>query len=318
MSPVVRELPPERAQELEAHRGVLWALGYRLTGSAAEAEDIVQETFVRALERPPRDLTRPWEPWLVRVATNLGIDALRRRQRTSYPGPWLPSPVELDATLVSQPQQALDSEARYERLESLSYAFLLALEALTPKQRAVLVLRDVLGYSGREAAQAVGTSEGNVKVVLHRARTAMDAYDRARCLPTRELQERTRHSLEQFMRCLLERDLDGLEKLLVEDVRTFTDGGGTYTAVPKPLEGRTRIIQLYLSVARRRAEGARFEFREVNGLPALWIEFAQTVRQQAPRVLLRCELNADGRIREIHAILAPSKLAGGLRGVGAL
>src|SRR5262245_3850197 len=180
---------------LEPHRRALLGLCYRMTGSAADAEDLVQETFRRALERPPADLDAPLRPWLTRVATNLCIDSLRKRKNEPYFGPWLPSPVETDAIkddLTPSP------EARYGVLESATLAFLIALEALTPQQRAVLVLRDVLGMSGPEVAEALEMSEANVRVSHHRARHALEGYDRARCTPQASLTERTKKAMQAF------------------------------------------------------------------------------------------------------------------------
>src|SRR5262245_37766111 len=124
------ELRTDVAREYDAHRSFLWGLSYRLTGSAADADDIVQETFVRALARPPARTDAPWRPWLVRVALNLGRDLLRRRRRRRYEGPWLPSPVETDSAPPSfEPAAEGTPASRYDLLESLSFAFLLALEA---------------------------------------------------------------------------------------------------------------------------------------------------------------------------------------------
>ena len=316
--------PPDLAQAFRSDKTLLFGLSYRLTGSVDDAQEIVQETFARAIERPPARTDRPWRPWLVRVAVNLSLDALRRRRRQRYAGPWLPAPFEGSdvgdslgavANLDGSDRAAFDArpdespEGRYETAESATFAFLLALEALTPRQRAVLILRDVFEYSASETAQTLETSEGNVRVVLHRARRAMRSYDRCRCRPVRELQDRTRRMLEEFMRCLIEQDVEALTKLLADDVRTVTDSGGEYTALPRPLAGRSSVMSLYLRVAKRRAPGARFGIRLVNGLPALTIEFAHTVRRQAPWALLRCELDHEGRIRELHAILGSAKLA---------
>ena len=144
---------------------------------------------MRALERPPARTDEPWRPWLVRVAMNLARDLLRRRRRSPYRGTWLPSPIETGAddappAYEIPAESGSPTEGRYELLESVSFAFLLALEALTPSQRAVLLLRDVFDYSVRETADALGMSEANVKVTHHRARRAMAAYDRDRCVPT--------------------------------------------------------------------------------------------------------------------------------------
>src|SRR5918912_770572 len=118
------------AQLFEEHRRFLWGIGYRMTGSAADADDIVQETFVRAMERPPRRTDEPLRPWLVKVALNLSRDVLRRRRRRDYTGPWLPSPVPTDEESLPSYEPATPTEespvARYEMLESISFAFLLA------------------------------------------------------------------------------------------------------------------------------------------------------------------------------------------------
>ncbi|HLK36830.1 MAG TPA: sigma-70 family RNA polymerase sigma factor, partial [Polyangiaceae bacterium] len=133
------------------HRRLLWGLGYRMTGSAADADDVLQETFVRFVERPPVRMADPLKPWLVHVAMNVARDTLRRRKRRGYVGPWLPTPVESTDDLAQSSEAPGD--ARYELRESASYAFLVALEALQPRQRAVLLLRDVLDYSVQETAR---------------------------------------------------------------------------------------------------------------------------------------------------------------------
>ena len=307
----------DRTQDPEAlfrsERRRLWGLAYRLTGSSADADDVVQEAFVRLLARGPGAPLTAAAPWLARVTANLGIDALRRRRRRAYAGPWLPSPVE---TPDAQPPDLLqsqdpDPEARYGLAESATYAFLLALEALSPRQRAVLLLRDVVGSSARETADLLGASEENVRVLHLRARRALEAYDRARCLPTAELRERHAAAPRRFLDCLLAQDLRGLEALLAESVRTTTDAAGEYTALATPLVGRARVARLYLMAALHRQEGGTTtEIRLVNGLPAALVRLHRPVRRQAPRSLLRCELDGDGRIHLIHAVLAPQKLAG--------
>ena len=308
--------PERRAAELDAlfraQRRRLWGLAYRLTGSPEDAEDVVQEAFVRLAAQPPGASLEDGGPWLARVATNLGIDALRRRRRRAYLGPWLPAPVEGQGgeQLDGAPSAGPDPEVRYGLAESASYAFLLALEALSPRQRAVLLLRDVLGHSAREAAEAIGASEGSVRVLHLRARRALAAYDRDRCIPTAELRERHRAALQRFLDCLEARDAQGLEELLAEGVETVTDAAGEYTALAAPLAGRDRVARLYLVAARNRAQGGtRTEMLRVNGMPAALVTLERPVRRQAPRTLLRVELDGDGRIRLVQAILAPKKLA---------
>src|SRR5262245_52913922 len=305
----------ERASEREgglaaafrADRPLLLALCYRLTGTAADAEEIVQESFARALERPPADTDRPWRPWLVRVAVRLCLDALRRRRRRRQAGPWLPGLVaDGDA---AWPASAETPEQRYGLRESASVAFLLALEALRPAPRAALILADAFGYSAREVAEALGTSEGNARVLLHRARRALAARDPASFEPTPGRALLARERLAELLRCLAAQDVAGVERLLAADVRMLTDGGGEFAALAAPLSGRGPVARLILRVARRRAPGARIAIALANGLPAAAIEYARAIGRQAPRVLLRCELDAAGAIRELHWIAAPRKLA---------
>jgi RNA polymerase sigma-70 factor (ECF subfamily) len=188
-------------------------------------------------------------------------------------------------------------------------AFLVALEALTPRQRAAIVLRDVLGYSAVETADLLGTSEGNVRVVHLRARRAMDRYDRARCVPTPELRARHGAALVAFLRSLQSQDLAALESLLTEGVRTVTDAGGEFAALAAPMAGRTRVARFYArAAANRAASGPSFEIRMVNGLPAVVITLARPVRRQAPLTVLTLDVAEDGRIRGIRTILASRKL----------
>jgi RNA polymerase sigma-70 factor (ECF subfamily) len=307
---------PERTGQLaalfRAQQRRLWGVAYRITGSAEDADDVVQEAFARLVARPAGAEVEDPGPWLRRVAVNLSIDALRRRRRRPYRGPWLPSPVETSEAdwIEAQASQTPGPEARYGLAESVTYAFLLALEALGPRQRAVLLLRDVLGCSAAETADLIGASEGSVRVLHLRARRALEAYDERRCIPTPELLAQHKATLDRLLGCLLAQDAHGLEALLAESVHTVTDAAGEYTALATPMHGRVRVARFYLRAAlHRRPCGPRIDVRQVNGLPAAVITLERPVRRQAPRSLLRCELDAAGRIQLIHAVLAPRKLS---------
>lgn len=291
------------------HEAFLYGVCYRMTGTHADAQEAVQDTFLRALERPPADTTQPWRPWLTRVAVNLCKDRLRRRRTRGYVGPWLPSPVDLsDAGDLELP-----AAARYERLESASFAFLLALERLTPQQRAVLILRDVLDYSVTEAAEALGIGESNVKVTLHRARHALEAAQaeegayRTQRL-TDDGREAQRNMLQRFMFALSLGDLDAMRACVSEDVRLHTDGGGEFFASKKPVHGRDKVITFLIRVVRGELP-VRFELRELNGAPAIVSEFGPRKDRYAERVVTRIELGADGLISAYDSILATSKVA---------
>lgn len=294
-------MPKADPADLAAYRPLLWRLCYRMTGSAADADDLVQETFARAIERPPHDTQRELRPWLVQIALNLSRDHLRRRKRQGYKGPWLPAPIETEGLVFDA-----HPEARYDELESVSSAFLLALEALTPAQRAVVLLCDVLGYSVREAAEALAMREGNVKTTHHRARGALADYDRSRLPPTRALQEQTRTALMRLMTSLLAGDVAALEALLSDDVRTLHDGGGEYLAAGVPVRGRERVIKLFLAL--RRPETPRIQLKELNGLPGILCEYPDAPPRVARRFVFSIALDAQGQIREMTAVLASRKL----------
>ena len=215
-----------------------------MTGNAADADDLVQETFVRAIKRPPPRTDEPWRLWLVRVAINLSRDLLRQRKRQSYEGQWLPSPIETVPPAFDPPDESGNPATRYDLIESVSFAFLLALEALTPKQRAVLLLRDVFDYSVNETAAALRMSAANVKTTLHRARKAIAEYDRARRPITQELQEQARQVIEKFLGYLFNHDIAGAEALLAKNVRHVSDGGGEFHAARVPVVGREKSAAL--------------------------------------------------------------------------
>ncbi|HEX2678520.1 MAG TPA: sigma-70 family RNA polymerase sigma factor [Polyangiales bacterium] len=289
---------------LGAHREHLWGVCYRMLGSAADADDLVQETFRRALEAPPADLARDLRPWLVRVAVNLSRDALRLRKRRGYDGTWLPSPIETAPDLGAQ-----SSEAHYGQLESLSLAFLIALEALTPTQRAVLLLRDVLDYSVRETAEALELSDANVKTTLHRARKAMADYGSNARPPTRAEQRRTREKLEALCVHLLAHNLPALEALLADDVRAHNDGAGEFFAARKPVVGKDKVIKFHLKTASGGGSRVRFAIRMINGMPALVGERVAPPKRVPPRFVTFIQLDAKGRITRIDTVVATRKLS---------
>jgi RNA polymerase sigma-70 factor (ECF subfamily) len=293
--------------ELEPHRRFLFGLCYRMTGVAADAEDLVQQTFARALESPPRETQAQVKPWLATVAINLSRDHLRARKRQAYVGPFLPSPVEdlQEEPIAHEPH--LDGPPRYELLESVSFAFLVALEALSPSQRAVLLLRDVFDYSVREAASALDMTETNVKVTHHRARAAMERYDEDRRGP-RASAETVRTALEAFVRAVASGDVAAVEKLLRDDVRGLNDGGGEYQAARVPIVGAHKVALFFTKVAAKGGAITDAKLVELNGSIALVVRLASPPPGVAPMSVTRVEVDGDGKIAEVHAVLAPRKL----------
>ena len=294
------------------HRPFLWGLCYRMLGSAADAEDVVQDTFVRAIERPPQRMDAPIRPWLVQVALNRSRDLLRRRRHRSYVGPWLPSPIDTgDQAAPPAHEPVVDGvrtlEGRYDLLESVSFAFLLALEALTPSQRAVLLLRDVFDYSVQETADALDMTPANVKTTHHRARRAMDAYDRTRRIPTADVQQTTRATLAAFLQCLQQHDVRGVEALLSDQVRSMTDGGGEFQAALRTIIGRDKVTRFYVAVAET-ASDVQVRMPTLNGSPGVFATVPSATGRQAPRFTLTIDVDADGKITCVYVVSATRKL----------
>jgi RNA polymerase sigma-70 factor, ECF subfamily len=307
--------PSSRASaSLEPHRPLLWNVAYRMTGDAFEADDVVQETFARALRSPPKDASRPLRPWLVTVAANLGRDALRRRKRRGYPGPWLPTPVddgELDDPLARIADDAVPVDARYDLKESATYAFLIAVEVLTPSQRAVLVLRDVLGWSTEETAAALSVSVDAAKQTLSRARKRMAAYDAARAVPSAEMSARTRHALQRLSAALAMGDVDAVAALLVQDATFASDAGGEFTAATREVKGAENVAKLLVGILRKGASlfELRVTERTLNGLPALLLEIDEPPGRLPARQVTIVDVDDAGRVRSVRNVMATRKLA---------
>lgn len=284
------------------HERFLWGLSFRMTGCAADADDIVQETFARALASPPARTDEPWRPWLARVALNLARDTLRRRKRDGYVGPWLPSPVPANEI----GDEGTSPDARYERAESVSFAFLLALESLSPRERAVLLLRDVFDYSVREAADLLHVTETNAKVLHHRARKALVPYDE-----TREARAAraglSAEALRKFLVALATRDGAALEATLAESARAMTDGGGEFFAARNVVRGRANVAKLFLGISRRYAD-IRTTFAEYGGLPSIVTDLPTRTAREAPRTVIACEVDDAGLITAVYTVSASRKL----------
>jgi len=296
----------------ENHRAFLWGLSYRITGSAEDADDVVQDTFVRACRHAPAHLDNPRQ-WLMRIAINLGRDVLRRRKRRGYVGPWLPTLVETgDDDSPPSFEPAFDGqtlEARYDLLESASLAFLQALEALTPTQRAVLLLRDAFDYTAAEVAAVIDTTEGNVRIIHMRARRAMEAYEQRRTAPTPAVRARTNDALRRFVELLTKGDVHAIEQMLAADVKAVTDGGGEFTASRIPIVGAVHVARFFARLAASRTGRVDLEIRAINGQAAAVFEFPQARGRRAPRLVLSIDLDADQSIANVWVIASSAKLA---------
>jgi RNA polymerase sigma-70 factor (TIGR02957 family) len=286
-----------REQLLDELRPGAFAVAYRMLGSVAEAEDVVQEALLRvhqALDAGER-IASP-RAFVATVTTRLAINELRsaRVRREHYVGQWLPEPIVTDSH---------DDPARQaEMADSLSLAMLVLLERLSPEQRAVLLLHEVFGYSYPEVAAIVGKSEDNARQLASRARRHLQQR-RPRFQTTREQREEL---ARRFLAAVEHGDLSGLEALLAHDVALTADGGGKVPALARSLRGRTRVARTLVNYWGRvaRVPGVSLRLVEVNGGPgALLLDARQ-------RLLGVVALEvAGGQVRGISAIVNPDKLA---------
>ncbi|MEU6643923.1 RNA polymerase sigma-70 factor [Saccharomonospora sp. NPDC046836] len=282
---------PEELREFEEQRPRLFALGYRLLGSASEAEDAVQDTFLRWSTADRAGIRTP-AAWLTKVLTNLCLTRLTsaRARRERYVGPWLPEPVDTADSALGP----LDTA---EQRETVSMAFLVLLERLTPPERAVFVLREAFGYSHGEIAAILELTESHCRQLYRRARLHV-TDGRPRFTPSRE--DRFRIT-QRFLNAARGGDAAALRDLLATDVVSWADGGGKATAARKPVRGLDRVVQ-YLGWMSRDVPGLRILTTELNGQPGL-VAFA------GGTVLLVVALDiVDGRIAALRIVLNPDKL----------
>ena len=281
-----------RDEEFEQLRPLLFAIAYRILGSVAEAEDAVQETWLRYESSPTRPAST--KAYLSAVVTRVSIDVLRsaRVRREEYVGPWFPEP------LLDDPYE--DPARSAELADSLSMAALLLLERLSPLERAVFVLRDVFGFGFPEIASAVGRSETACRQLAVRARRHMDDGR-----PRFEADRREREELAaRFFDALRDGDVDGLRELLAADVEIVGDGGGKAPAFARSVLGADNVARVLASNFPALAKvDASVEPRDVNGQPGA------ILRDRDGKVVGTLTLDAlGGRIQTIRSVVNPDKL----------
>ena len=273
------------------HRRLLFTVAYEMLGSAVDAEDVLQESWLK-WDRADRGDVRDPRAYLVRIVTRTALDRLRTiaRRREEYVGPWLPEP------LLTSPDVAADVELA----DSLSTAMLLVLETLTPTERAVFLLRDVFDLGYGELAEAVGKSEAAVRQIAHRARGRV-AEGRPRKAAS---QAETRSALEAFMRTLETGDLQHLVDVLAPDVVALGDGGGIKQALPRPVMGADKVGKLMgVGMAAAREMGMTMELVHVNGWPALLIRLGGEIDS-----VLSVRVD-EGLVSAIYTVRNPEKLS---------
>ena len=239
-----------------AHRNLLFTVAYEMLGSAADAEDVLQETWLRWVG-VDLEQVRDQRAYLVRITTRQALNRLRtmKRRKEAYVGPWLPEP------LLTTPDVAEDVELA----ESVSMALMLVLETLSPTERAVFVLREVFDVGYDEIAAAVDKSQAAVRQIAHRARQHVDARRPRTAVSASE----TRAALTSFQRAIETRDLQGLLDVLAPDVVLVGDGGGFKQAVLRPVVGAEKVVRLLLGGLGKVKEPLTSAHTVVNGGPAL-------------------------------------------------
>jgi len=285
----------DRAQDFEAHRSRLIGLGYRMLGTVAEAEDLVQETYMR-WHRTAREEIREPGAWLSTTMTRLCIDALRARKtrREEYVGPWLPEPWRTHEPDVD------DATRQLEIADDLSVAFLLLLERLGPEERAAFLLHEIFDAGYDDIAASLGKSEPAIRQLVSRARTRV-AEDRKRFRATRADQ---RDLAQRFKQALLAKDEHALVALFKPDATLVSDGGGKALAALRPIYGADKIVRFFVGVTKdRNPEDFTFEDCWLNDAPAILIRELNG----SPFATLGLEVD-DGRIATVYSVRNPDKL----------
>ncbi|WP_036497170.1 MULTISPECIES: RNA polymerase sigma-70 factor [Nocardia] len=272
------------------HRNLLFTVAYEMLGSAADAEDVLQETWLRWVD-VDLDEVRDQRAYLVRIVTRQSLTRLRTlgRRKESYVGPWLPEP------LLTAPDVAEDVELA----DSVSMAMLLVLETLAPTERAVFVLREVFDLSYDEIAAAVDKTPAAVRQIAHRARAHVAARRPRGVVSADE----SRRAVEAFQQAIETGDLQHLVDMLAPDVVLLGDGGGVVQAVLRPIAGADRVARaLRTGLPRLRAE-ATVEAVQINGWPALIVRIDGRIDDV---VAMRLD---DGRITGLYVVRNPEKLS---------
>lgn len=283
-------------ESLETYRPLLFSIAYRMLGSVMEAEDMVQETFLRCQNISLDTLQSP-KAFLTTVLTRLCINRLEsaQHQRETYIGPWLPEPVLTD----NNPAHAPTEEAILH--ESISYAFLVLLETLSPLERAVFLLHEVFEYDYNEIAEIIGKEEAACRQLFSRAKKHI-AEHRPRFKPS---EQQHRQLLDEFIHAVSDGELEGLMEVLTDDVTMWADGGGKARgAATRPLHGREAVARFLLASTRLPVGAYHAEISTVNGEPAA------ILRDESGTLAVLFVEGEAGHIHTIRAIANPDKLHG--------
>lgn len=284
---------PVAAEAFESYRPFLFSIAYRMLGSASEAEDIIQDAYLRYRQAHNGEI-RSLKSYLATLVTRLCLDYLKsaRVQREQYIGPWLPEPLLTSAPDITPFETAAQHE-------SISLAFLVLLETLSPPERAVFLLHDIFAFDYQEIAEIIEKSPANCRQLCHRARASIAAR-RHRYEPSREMQLLL---INRFLIACQEGDIQGLKEILAQDVVNWGDGGGKAVSARRPIVGVDAVIRFWLGLAHKPPAGFSVTIEEVNGSPAVIMWVGETLYN-----VLTLEI-VDGKIQALRGILNPDKLA---------
>ena len=295
--------PDPSLNAIVSERRQLINLAYRLLGSLAEAEDAVQETYARwyAMSGQQREAIQSPGGWLTTVASRICLDLLgsARARRERYVGQWIPEPLPEPTEWINGRSggATVDPADRVTLDESITMAFLVVLESMTPAERVAFILHDVFGYSFAEIAQVVGRTPAACRQLASSARRRIRASQAPAIPPARQA-----GIVRNFKRAWQAKDIDALIGLLDPDAAMIADGGGLVSAAPRPIEGGEQIARYLVDLAGRAPRNVTFLERTVNGQPGL------VAQQDGVTVMVMAFDLAGDRIRHIWAVLNPDKL----------
>lgn len=286
-------------EEFERYRRDLSAYAYRMIGTRADADDLVQETWV-AWQRVSHATVSNTRAYLFRIVHNLCLDRLKsaRTRREHYVGAWLPEPI-----VDRQGEYAPDAESTTELADDLSFALMLTLERLSASERAAFLLHDVFSYSFADISSMLDKSEANCRQLARRARLHLKQNERSqRCAPAQ-----AKKIVAAFADATQTGNLAQLASVLAEDVVLISDGGGRVAAVPKPLTGRSKVAKAWIGFAKlgRVTTGLRSREAQINGLPGFVLEDDSGVIQT-----IALEIDCSLEVTGIYVVRNPEKLGG--------
>ncbi|MFY0544904.1 RNA polymerase sigma-70 factor [Brevibacillus sp. H7] len=280
-------------QELyTTYKPLLFSLAYRMLGTVMDAEDMVQETFL-SLQKVPKEKIVHTKAFLCKVLTNRCIDFLKaaRRQRETYVGPWLPEPLVFRTDHNGPMEQVITRD-------KISIAYLKLMESLSPVERAVFVLREVLDFGYKEIAEMTAKEEASCRKIFSRVKQKLDHE-----LPDEKIDyEHHKQLLEAFLKALQTENTNSLLELLSADAVLYSDGGGRVRAAIQPIQSREKVIAFLLGIAKKAPADTRIQLATVNGEPGI-----VTCTGDGPYSVLSLNLR-DGRIDSVYIIVNPDKL----------